>query len=685
MAENKTPENPATLLPQVQLALQKGTAYSFQRARDDGHWYGETGSNISATAEYVLLLHTMGLEHTLDREPLIAWLLSEQQPDGSWSLAPGLHGNISMTTEAYLALKLLGLSPDHHAMSSARQFALSHGGVARVRMLTRIYLAMVGLFPWKHVPQLPAELVLAPASAPINIYRLSSWARDVTVPLLIIRHREPIYALPNGASANNDYLDELWCDPANKLAPYTPADGWNLTRLCFLAADYSLHLFAPVLRHSPLRWRARRKCVRWLLERQNEDGNFGGSYPATAQAIMALRLEGFTPSSPPVSRALAALKGFIWRDGRGLRMQIAISPVWDTALMTVALCDAGVSGEKNAQLAKAMEWVKQRQILATPGDWSVYRPDVKPGGFAFQYYNLYHPDLDDTAAVLQAMVKQDGSSVTTVPVLRAVEFLLGLQSRNGGWAAYEADNDSVFLNDMPFADMDNLADPPTTDVTGRVVEAFGLVLESSHPLTKPKPGLVFDPSFAERIRAAVHRAIAFLRRNQESTGAWYGRWGINYVFGTFTVLCGLAHFAHEDDVLRIEDMVAPALAWLKSVQNADGGWGESPLSYHDPQRYAGVGPSTPSQTAWGVMGLLAFLPATDPAILRGIRHLLDRQTEQCGAEAGASWPEHLFTATGFPNTFYMKYELYPLYFPLMALGRWARAMGSLQPGGSNPK
>ncbi|PCH06357.1 Terpenoid cyclases/protein prenyltransferase alpha-alpha toroid [Penicillium occitanis (nom. inval.)] len=620
----------ADLLPSVQQSLQKAAAYSHHLVREDGHWCAEVESNVSCTAEYVLFLHTLGLQERLDSDALISWLLSQQQEDGSWSLANDYDGDISMTTEAYLALKLLGLPPDHPAMCNAKCFALSVGGLARVRMLTRIYLAMFGLFPWTAVPELPPEFVLAPASAPINIYRMSSWARVMIVPLLIVRHHEPIYALPNGASASNDYLDELWCNPSDKAVPYAPAH-WDITKLGFWITDCSLHLLGGLLRRSPVRSYARRECVRWILDHQDEEGDCGGFYPSFAQSIMALRLEGFELSSSPVQRGIAAIERLSWRDRRGQRIQASVSPIWDTALMTVGLCDAGVQ-TNSGLLTTAMDWVKHRQILKTFGDWRVYRPHLAPGGFCFQYNNRYFPDLDDTAAVILAFLKHDRLSVTSTSVIRATEFLLGLQNSDGGWGAYEVDNNSLFMNKIPFSDMDCLSDPTTADVTGRVLEAFGLILESNRSVDK------MSHSLLDQIRRASERAISCLAREQEQTGAWFGRWGVNYVYGTSNALCGLMRFAADHQ--RIQGMVAKALSWLKSVQNTDGGWGETVHSYRD-SRYAGIGVSTASQTAWALMGLLAFLPSSDPAIIRGTRYLLVTQTRAKGP--GLSWTERPVT------------------------------------------
>jgi squalene-hopene/tetraprenyl-beta-curcumene cyclase len=633
---------------------------SYHLARNDGHWCGEVGSNVSMTAEYVLLYHSLGLEKRLDTEAIISWLLSDQRTDGSWSLAHDFEGDISMTTEAYLALKLLGVELDHPAMRKARHFALSVGGVAKVRMLTRCYLAMFGLFPWTAVPELPPELILAPDSAFINIYRLSSWTRGVIIPLLVMRHHQPIYPLPNGLSASNDYLDELWCNPTDKLVPYSPS-GFDPTQISFLAIDYLLHFFGRPLRVSPLRRHAVRECISWILEHQDKEGDWTGFYPSTAQNIMALRLEGFGLESSPVRRGIEAVERLAWQDNQGKRIQVTSSPVWDTVLMTIALCDTGMPSSRD-YTEKAIQWVKSNQILETTGDWQVYRPQLAPGGFCFQYFNRFCPDFDDTAAAILAMVKQDGSAVKSDAVLRATEFLLELQNWDGGWGAFEVDNDSLFLNKIPFGDMDCLSDPSTADITGRVLEAWGLLLErSQHEDT-------FPGHLISRLRQSADRAIAYLIATQESTGPWSGRWGVNYIYGTSNALCGFARFA---DISRsIPDTIAPALDWLKSIQNTDGGWGESVLSYKD-TKYAGMGPSTASQTAWALMALLPFVPATDTVVVRGIQYLLRAQTKSLGK--GLSWPESHFTGVGFINWYYMKYELYPHYFPMMALARWAKA------------
>ncbi|KAL4790700.1 terpenoid cyclases/protein prenyltransferase alpha-alpha toroid [Aspergillus venezuelensis] len=632
------------LSQEVQCALEKAGAYAHSIAHGDGHWCGETGSNVTMTAEYVMLMFALGTQDRLNKDAMIRWMLSDQREDGSWSLAYDVAGDISMTVEAYFALKLLGVSVHHPAMEEARLFALTAGGVANVRMLTRVTLATFGLFPWTAVPEMPAELILAPNSAFLNIYRLSSWARAIIVLPLVVRHHQPIYI------------------PFRTVLPPRTT---TLTSSGLWAIDYTLHNLGGILRLLPTRSYAIQKCISWVLGHQDEEGDWAGIYPAKSHSLLALQLEGYSVESSPMRRGLEALKRFCWRDAAGERMQASVSPVWDTVLMTVGLCDAGLPASRS-YTKRSMAWVKSRQILKIWGDWHVYRPNLQPGGFCFQYYNRYYPDLDDTAATLLALVKEDVFTVYSTPVLRATEFLLELQNTDGGWGAYEVDNNSLWLNKIPFSDMDCLCDPATADITGRVLEAWGLILEQ-----QDGRGDGYPAQLIHRIRHSADRAITFLAANQETFGGWYGRWGVNYIYGTSNVLCGLERWIPTSEKC-VQLMVPPAIQWLKSVQNPDGGWGESVESYKD-IKLAGKGPSTASQTAWALMGLLAFLPSTDESVLRGVEYLLRTQSEvpTPGKGKGASWNEDYFTGVGFPNWFYMKYELYSHFFPMMALGRWA--------------
>ncbi|KAJ5335519.1 hypothetical protein N7452_007922 [Penicillium brevicompactum] len=658
------------LVRKTEHALQLAARYSFNTRHEDGHWCGELKSNATITAEYVMLRQALGLDLSLDKKELIAWFLSEQNENGSWAIAPEYPGDISVTTEAYLALKLLGVDTDQMPMRKARQFILSVGGVAKVRIFTRIYLATFGLFPWKAVPELPAELILMPSMMPINIYRLSSWARSTIVPLLIVAHHRPIYALPNGKSETNDFLDELWKSPgpADKVVPYSLSIRelfqTDTVAFAFTAVDAAL-CWVGGLRRSPTRGFARRKCIEWILEHQEEEGDWAGIFPPMHLGILALRLEGFALDDSVIVRGLEAIERFSWNDNKGKRIQACISPIWDTILTTIGLCDAG----HNTGISSGVNWIKAHQLLGPEGDWRVYQPSIPPGGFSFEYFNKWYPDVDDTAAAILAMVKQDPHSRCSFPVLRAVEWTLGMQNHDGGWGAFDNDNDSLFLNKIPFSDMDSLCDPSSADVTGRILEAFGLVMQMSFTGHSQK----VPDDLVNRMSTACDRALDYLAYQQELDGVWYGRWGSNYIYGTSNVLCGLAYFAtKETGITEINESVKSsmddAIRWLKVNQNRDGGWGETLMSYQD-AKLGGNGPSTASQTAWALMGLLSYLPVTDKSVQSGVQFLLRTQC-MSDKDDGATWLETQYTGTGFPKHFYLGYSLYPHYFPMMALGRF---------------
>ncbi|KAN0083247.1 Terpenoid cyclases/protein prenyltransferase alpha-alpha toroid [Elaphomyces granulatus] len=646
-------------------ALGKAANYAFECALPDGHWYGELRSNVTITAEYILLRQALGLDQSSDSEQLRNYFLSEQNPDGSWGIAPDYPGDVSTSTEAYFALKILNVPLDHPDMCRARDFIQSVGGIAKARIFTRIYLATFGLFPWSAIPEMPAELILLPSWAPINLYVFSSWARSTIVPLLIVCHHRPLYALPNGIDTNNDYLDELWCNPSDKNVPYCPSDLWNTDKLSFVfsAIDSVLHYLGG-LRYFPLRKYAISQCLKWVLEHQEEAGDWAGIFPPMHLGILALLLEGYKLEDPQVYRALEAIERFAWEDDRGKRVQSCVSPVWDTVLMTIGLCDAALPG-RHSKPQKAMEWVRSRQLLGPEGDWRIYNPRLLPGGFSFEYHNTWYPDVDDTAAAIIAFIKQEPDFMDQ-SITRAVIWVLGMQNRDGGFAAFDLDNDKFFLNKIPFSDMNSLCDPSSADVTGRVLEAFGLLIQT--PYKKH-----VSPDLIDRILLSTTRAITYLASTQEPTGAWYGRWGSNYIYGTSNTLCALAYWIKGN--VEVQDCVELAVLWLRSVQNPDGGWGEGLDSYKTPNR-AGCGPSTASQTAWALMGLLPFLSPTDPTIEKGVRYLISAQSKKT-SKGAATWPETLYTGTGFPEFFYIGYSLYSHYFPMMALGRYAKLKGRM--------
>lgn len=647
------------LAADAQRCLDKAAEYAWSIAKPDGHWNGELLANVTITAENIFFHQSLG-GPIPDADAYRRYLLSEQQDDGSWSIAPFYPGDVSTSSEAYLALKMLGVSAEAPEMKRARDFIRSVGGVAKVRIFTRIFFAQFGLFPWAAVPQLPVEFILMPSSSPVSIYRLSSWARSTVVPLLIIRHHERTYALPNGKkSRDNDFLDELWVDPSNKIVPYSPAmtksEGRHPVTLGFTMLDKLLYRLGG-LKRQPWRGRARRRCVRWILKHQEHEGDWAGIIPPMHAGIQALLLEGYTLQDDVVRRGIEAVERFTWEDHRGKRLQSCISPVWDTVLMTRSLCDAGVNS-RDVRLQNASRWIRSKQLLGPQGDWRKYNRKLAPGGFSFEYNNTWYPDVDDTAAAVLALVSQNPGAISSSTVASAVVWICGMQNRDGGWGAFDINNDKLWLNRSPFSDMNALCDPSSADVTGRILEAFGLILKIAQKS-------YVDDRLIERIAAACKPAIDYLTRTQEPTGAWYGRWGSNYIYGTSNVLCGLQYFKQSK---LVESMMMTATHWLKEVQNPDGGWGEALESYRD-KSLAGRGPSTPSQTAWGIMGVLALCGPGDKSVVAAVSHLVGTQTDEQGL--GASWPETRYTGTGFPNFFYIGYTLYRHYFPMMALGRY---------------
>ena len=631
--------------------------FLFRIQRGD-HWCAELESNTTITAEYVLLRHALGLELADRREGIARHLFSRQRSDGSWAIGEGLPGDVSTTVESYLALRLLGLPLEDERMRLAAQHIRALGGIAGVRVFTRINLALFGLFPWDAVPAVPPELILLPSWSPINVYRISSWARSTMVPLFVVSHHRPAFALPNGRSPDNGWLDHLWLEPTQKSVPYRPSvlaslradgPGW---RSLFNAGDALLRLHGAVRDVAPLshvRAAALSACDRWILDHQEESGDWAGIFPPMLNGVLALHLAGHPLDSAPIRRGLEAIERFRIADENGFRIEACQSPVWDSALSLIGLADSGHDG-RDPRLATVRRWIERKQILADHGDWRIYNRHGEPGGWSFEHANTWYPDVDDTAAVVLALLKGDPGYRRADVVRRAVDWMLSMQNRDGGWAAFDVANDRVYLNQIPFSDMDSLCDPSSPDVTGRVLEALGLSGDRAH-------------------RAAARGGVAYLRRSQEPEGSWFGRWGVNYVYGTSNVLCGLA----SQGVAASDPMVVRALAWLESVQNADGGFGEGLASYSD-RSAMGRGPSTASQTAWGVMGLLAYRPPAGAAVARALAWLVDRQLTS--GQAAGSWAEAEFTGTGFPRHFYLRYHLYRHYFPLMALGRYCAASGA---------
>lgn len=610
-------------------AADRGAAHLRSLRHPDGYWWAELESNPTMTAEHVFMLFALGRLREEDRPGLIAELRATQGADGGWRVWYSGPPDLSTTVEVYYALRLLGVSDDDPALESARRMVHRLGGADRARFFTKLWLAVMGQYPWRHLPVLPPEMILLPDRAPLSPYRFGSWARGTFVALMIVLSRQPVYPQDVG-------MQELFTEPPGTNAagaPKTPGR-WTplLTRAMGLAKLYNRRPFGP------LRRLAEARVARWICERQEADGSWGGIQPPWIYSIFALHALGWPLDHPVLKRALDGFDDtFTVRDGDRLRIQACLSPIWDTCLAGVALADAGAD-EDDPDLGAAAEWMLSKEV-SRYGDWHHIPRRGRPGGWSFEFANEWYPDTDDTAEVLIAL-RRSGLPATHPALRRGVDWLLAMQSADGGWGAFDVDNDRRIMTQLPLCDFGEVIDPPTEDVTAHVVEALVICgLPPGH--------------------AAVRRGVEFLKRTQRDDGSWFGRWGVNHVYGTGAVLPALAAAG--------VDMSAPdirrAVDWLAAHQNADGGWGESILSYAD-AAWVGRGDSTASQTAWALLGLHAAAPG-HPAVAAGVAHL---ETTQ---RADGSWDEPYFTGTGFPSDFLINYHIYRIVFPVMALGRIA--------------
>jgi squalene-hopene/tetraprenyl-beta-curcumene cyclase len=629
----------------VDTAIARAQASLLDRQAPDGHWLGELEPDVTITAEYLLLCHLIDRVNEERERKGVAYLRRRQLPDGGFSLFEGGRADLSATIKAYFAMKMAGIQVDDPAMVRARARIHSLGGPVKANVFTKILLALFGEYDWNGVPAMPVEIMLLPTRFYVNLYEVSYWSRTVIVPLLILLDRKPVTWL-----AADRALDELWPEPRERVSlrfPRIPRP-FSLRALfwknLFITVDDGLKIwerFSP----RPFRKRAVGAARRWLEERLTLPGGLGGIFPAMLNAVLALRTLGYPDDHPLIRGQLKEIEALAVEDAETLHYQPCVSPVWDTCLAASALLESGLS-PAHPGLVRAAQWLLDRQITA-PGDWQAKRPGLAPGGWAFQYDNDCYPDVDDTAVVLMVLEKTAGVDPERVRTARerGLRWVLGMQCRDGGWGSFDADNTRMILNNIPFADHGALLDPPTEDLTGRAVEMLGtLRFGMDHP-------------------AAV-RAIAFLRRTQRPDGSWFGRWGVNYIYGTWSVLRGLRAIG--------EDMRAPyvqrAVRWLVAHQNTDGGWGETLESYADVS-LAGLGPSIPSQTAWALLGLFAAGYTTGPVVERGIDYLVRTQA------ADGSWTDPFWNGTGFPRVFMLKYHLYAAYFPLWALGVYRSSAG----------
>jgi squalene-hopene/tetraprenyl-beta-curcumene cyclase len=645
---------------------------ALDRARDhvlalqhaDGWWQGELETNVTMDAEDLLLREFLGLHDDAAIAAAARWIRSQQRDDGTWANFYGGPGDLSTTVEAYLALRLAGDEPDAPHMKQACAWIGDQGGVEATRVFTRIWLALSGLWSWDDLPVIPPELIYLPAWFPLNIYDWGCWARQTIVALAVVQSFRPSRPLPFT-------IDELRASPGGRppgtprsggdsIPPRPPAGGNHSPRTplgdksprpsrdpwarVFNALDKALHLYRPV---KSVRRAALRRCAEWIIARQERDGCWGGIQPPWVYSLMALNLLGYDLDHPVLARGLAGLDRFTitetgtteaGTDGPVRRLEACQSPVWDTVLTMIALADAGLPADHPA-LANAARWVLGEEIRG-PGDWQVRRPDLAPGGWAFEFDNDVYPDTDDTAEVVLALRRAGRRSPHKQAAIdRGLAWLAGMQSKDGGWGAFDADNTRQLVNKLPFCDFGAVIDPPSADVTAHIVEAFAA------------EGRVTDP--------VVRRGVVWLLRAQEPDGSWFGRWGANYIYGTGAVVPALVAAG----VKPSKPAIRRAVAWLEEHQNPDGGWGEDLRSYDDPA-LAGQGTSTASQTAWALLALLAAGEHGSAATERGIRWLAQTQ------RADGSWDEPQYTGTGFPGDFYINYHLYRLAFPISALGRY---------------
>jgi squalene-hopene/tetraprenyl-beta-curcumene cyclase len=604
--------------------------------RPDGEWCFELEADVTIPAEYIFLEHFLGESDPALQQELAVYIRRIQGAHGGWPLFHGGDFDMSASVKAYYALKLVGDDPEAPHMRIARAAILDRGGAARANVFTRIMLALFGQVPWRAVPAMPVEIMLLPRWAPFHIEKVSYWSRTVIVPLLVLMALKPRAANPGRVD-----IAELFATPPEAERNYQVNPTGSAVGEFFLALDRIVRRAEPLLPRNA-RKRAIDKALAFIIPRLNGEDGLGAIFPAMANTVMVFASLGYGADHPHRAIAMASVRKLLLRQDGETHCQPCLSPVWDTVLAMLALQEAGVD-PRSPTLSRAADWVVGRQVLDVVGDWAARRPDIRPGGWAFQYYNDFYPDLDDTAVVGIALLRQQGQVEDPrlkASVERAAEWLLGLQSRNGGWAAFDADNTFDYLNHIPFADHGALLDPPTADVTGRCLSFLGqLGYGRGHP--------------------AMARGIEFLRREQEADGSWFGRWGTNYIYGTWSVLCAL-NMVGEDPA---SPWVRKAVAWLKSRQREDGGWGEDGASYWKESRGAAKA-STPSQTAWAVLALMAVGEVESEAVRRGVAYLL------AAPRAGARWEEAWYTAVGFPRIFYLRYHGYSAYFPLWALARY---------------
>ncbi len=645
-------------LEPIREGIGRASDWLLGQQHEDGYWCGELEADSMLESDYIFMHTLLGTGDPGKMERAVNEILRHQNEDGGWSLYPGGPSNISYGVKAYLALKIMGWSKNHPVLVKAREWVLANGGVVGCNTFTKIYLCALGQYDYDAVPAIPPEIVLFPNWFYFNLYEISSWSRGILVPLSIIYAKKPFKKL-----APEQGIDELFVGGRQNSNLHLRWDkkrpvSW---RNFFLFTDRMVHWFERV-HIRPLRKIAIKRAKDWMLERFEKSDGLGAIYPAMLNSIVALRCLDYSLDDPQMIRAMDEFEklGIDCPQGTPdypvptFRMQPCFPPVWDTAQAMYALGEAGIRRD-DPRMLKAADWILSKEVRQK-GDWAEKVKNVEPGGWYFEFNNEFYPDVDDTGQVLLALnfVDNPRERYQYEVCQRALNWIWAMQCKNGGWAAFDKDNTKSIFQYIPFADHNAMLDPPTVDITGRMLEMLG-----QYGFTRKDP--------------RVEKAIQFILKEQESDGSWFGRWGVNYLYGTFLVLRGLEAMGFWNH----EPAVQQAAEWIRMVQNADGGWGETCGTYDDPNQ-RGIGPSTPSQTAWAILGLLAAGDTRSDSVAKGVRWLIDRQHED------GSWDELMpgrngesyYTGTGFPRVFYLGYHLYKQYFPLLALTTYERAMQS---------
>lgn len=634
-------------LDEVLPALEAARRYLLSIQHDDGHWCGELEGDSILESEYMLMLYFLGRAGDPKFAKAAEYLRRQQLPEGGWTIYPGGPPEVSASVKAYFALKLAGDDPAALHMARARSVILAQGGIEACNSFTRIYLAIFGQTDWSDCPAVPPEIVLLPDWFPFHIYKMSAWSRAIVVPLSILWATKPSCPVPPEKA-----IAELRTHRRPDPVPHARRRGSEkFWRAIFFGIDRALKA-GERLPGNPLRARALREAEAWILARLRKSGGLGAIFPPIINTIIALRCLGYPLDHPTLVSQIEELERLELEEEETLRVQPCFSAVWDTALALVSLRDSGLS-EDHPDLLRAADWLVDREVR-TPGDWQRRTPGVEPGGWFFEYENEFYPDTDDTAEVISALSTvrfpdARDEERRRAAVERGLVWQLAMQNEDGGWGAFDRACDNEVLTWIPFADHNAMIDPSCEDITGRTLDALDRTRGDSS-----------DP--------AVQRAVRFLTRRQEPDGTWYGRWGCNYVYGTWLALRGLKSAG----VNLLEERWQRAASWLHRHQNADGGWGELPRSYEDPSR-KGIGPSTPSQTAWALMALLVLGDSDSTSVARAVRYLLENQLYD------GSWKDSHWTGTGFPKVFYLRYHLYATYFPLWALGHYESERRRVRP------